>query len=327
MGKLLVIAGTSGPFSDFGSYAPSINNEGVVAFQATRRSGATGAFCGKGGPISPLAFKATYTSHPDINDAGELAIFATLPDSTPALLKGAIGAPPEVVAHEAIATIGPLGPTINQAGAVAFRAQSTAGRAGIYLAGRGAVTRIAETGEQFSSFDGLPLVLDGGDVVFRATHVDGSEAVHRWHAGLPPECIAATGTHFSQLGRFPSANALGTVVVTASRADGTHLLLRASAGRVDTLLESGRAFESFRGACVDDAGRIALLATPTGGELAVYAMDGDTPRRVIGLRDDFGTCALTDFAINPVSFNSVGQIALRLRLADGRQFIARLDVF
>ncbi|MCC6677322.1 MAG: hypothetical protein IT436_09270 [Phycisphaerales bacterium] len=34
---------------------------------------------------------------------------------------------------------------------------------------------------------------------------------------------------------------------------------------------------------------------------------------------------ITEFALNPVSINSAGRLAIRLRLADGRQAIVRAD--
>jgi hypothetical protein len=330
MGKLMVIAGNSGPFSDFGPYVPSINDRGGVAFFATRRGGATGVFCGDGGPIQTLHQKATFRSHPDINDDETLCVYADLADKSQVVLFGKPAAPPEAVAHEGIPAIGPLGPMINAAGAIAFRATSAAGRAGIYLAIDGELTRLAEAGDRIGGFDGLPVILDDGSVVFRADHADGAQGIHRWRAGGALECVVQTGEAFRELGRFPSANACGTVAFTATRRDGTSGVFTIDVrGSVVTMVESAKVFENFRGALIDDTGRIVFYATPSGGELTIYAMEGPgaAPRRVIGLRDEFGTCPLTDFALNPVSFNNTGQIALRLKLADGRQFIARLDVF
>lgn len=331
MGKLLVIAGNSGPFSDFGPYVPSINDRGMVAFFAVRRGGATGVFCGDGGPIQTLHQKATFRSHPDINDRGTLCVYADLADGSQVVLFGEVGAPPEVVTHEGIPAIGPLGPTINRAGAIAFRATSAAGQAGIYLAADGELTRLAEIGDGFGGFDGLPVILSDGSVIFRADHGDGTQRIHRWQPGGALACVVRTGEEFADLGRFPGANDRGTVVFTATRRDGSSgvFTIPAAGGTATCAIESAKVFESFRGALIDDTGRILFYATPSGGELAIYTLDGAgaSPRRVIGLRDEFGTCPLTDFALNPVSFNNTGQIALRLKLADGRQFIARLDVF
>jgi len=328
MGTLLVIAGTSGPFADFGPYVPSINDRGMVAFQATRRGSTTGIFCGDGGPISYLRPAATYHSHPAINNHGTLCAYADTPeDGTQAVIFGVAGGPAEIITHEALKVVGPLGPTMNDAGSIAFRATSAAGRAGIYVAGDGPLVRVAETDERFGTFDGLPVILGDGSVVFRANHVDGIQAIHRWRPGGRTTSVVTTGERFVELGRFPDANAHGTVVFTATQRDGSSGVFTAREGIVETAIESARQFESFRGALIDDDGRIVFYATPSGGMLGIHALDTAGPRRLICLRDEFGTCPLTDFALNPVSLNNAGQVALRLKLADGRQFIARLDVF
>lgn len=327
MGKLLVIAGASGPFSDFSPYVPAINDEGMVAFQAARRSGGTGAFCGRGGGIAPLAFKASYRSHPDINASGMLAVYAELPDGTQGLVYGAPGVPPEIITHDALPTIGPLGPTLNDSGAIAFRATSAAGRAGIYVAHGSTLTRVVEAGDQFSGFDGLPVICGDGSVVYRADHVQGSQGIHLWRPDGTTRLLATTGPDFAELGRFPAANNAGAVVFAATRPDGSSGVFRTVGdGPIEAVIESGKTFENFRGALIDDEGRIVFFATPTGGELAVYHLYSGAAERVIGLRDEFGTCPLTDFALNAVSLNNRGQIALRIRLADARQFIARIDL-
>lgn len=331
MGKLMVIAGNSGPFSDFGPYVPSINDRGAVAFFATRRGGATGVFCGDGGPIHTLHQKATYRSHPDINEDGTLCVYADLADASQVVLLGRPGAAPEVITHEGIPSIGPLGPTMNNAGAIAFRATSAAGRAGVYVAAGGALTRVAEAGDRFASFDGLPVLFDDGSVVFRANHVDGTQAIHRRSSDGTMTCLVQTGDDLTELGRFPSGNGLGEIVFSATRPDGSSAIFTTRAGQTapTPVVESAKSFESFRGALIDDEDRIVFYAVPASGELAVYALDepGAAPQRIIGLRDEFGTCPLTDLALNPVSLNNAGQIAVRLKLADGRQFIARMDVF
>jgi hypothetical protein len=52
---LTLVAATGDRFSDFSPYVASINNAGVVAFQATLRAGGMGVFTGDGGPISTVA--------------------------------------------------------------------------------------------------------------------------------------------------------------------------------------------------------------------------------------------------------------------------------
>ena len=53
------IADTSDRFADFAPYVASVNDHGVVAFQATTRDGGSGVFAGSGGPISTLVDTAS----------------------------------------------------------------------------------------------------------------------------------------------------------------------------------------------------------------------------------------------------------------------------
>ena len=327
MSTLMLIADTSGPLSDFGPYVPSINDHGMVAFQATRHDGSTGVFCGNGGELSLLRQLATYRSHPDINNRGSLCVYADLPDGKPIVLLASAGMPPAIISHETLSSIGPLGPTMNDAGAVAFRASSSAGHPGIYVADSSLCAVIAESGERFSGFEGLPVIIEDHTVFFRADHVDGGQGIHARRRGGELSCVVVTGNRFAQLGRFPSANASGSVVFPAAQRDGPSGIFKAVGGSVEAVIDTRAGFESFRGALIDDAGRIVFYATPPGGTLGVYALDGAIPRRLIGMGDEFHDCPLSELVLNPVSINNAGQIALRLALADRRQFIVRLDAF
>ena len=56
---LAPIADTGDRFSDFRPYVASINNAGVLAFQATLRNGGSGVYTGMGGLISAVTDSAT----------------------------------------------------------------------------------------------------------------------------------------------------------------------------------------------------------------------------------------------------------------------------
>lgn len=323
----MVIADTSGPISDFGPYVPSINDRGLVAFQATRQDGATEVFYGDGGPLSSLHQSATFRSHPDINNQGALCVYAELPAGKQIVLIAATGKPPEIICREALPTIGPLGPTMTNSGVVALRASSRSGRPGIYVVDSSSFVVIAEAGERFSGFDGLPVIIEDHTVFFRADHVGGGQGIYARRQDGQLACLVATGDRFAELGRFPCANSSGTVAFTATQCDGTSGIFSTVGGRIETLTDTSAGFESFRGALIDDAGRIVFYATPPGGTLGVYTLNAAGPMRLIGVGEEFVNCPLTELVLNPVSINNAGQIALRLKLADGRQFIVRLDAF
>src|SRR5262249_4310803 len=91
------------------------------------------------------------------------------------------------------------------------------------------------------------------------------------------------------------------------------------------LVGANGAFEGFRGALVNRAGLVAFSATPRGGRLGVYAGADPVADRIIALGDPLLGSVVAAFALNPVSVNEAGQLAVRVSLADGGQAIVRAD--
>ena len=127
-----VIATTGERFSDFAPYVASVNDAGTVAFQAALRGGGTGVFTGSGGAVAEAArpaLLAGVTSHPDLNDAGALSFYGDLPGGGQGVFLLRDGRLHTIAdTRGSFASIGPLGPTMNEAGTVAFRAERTAGQ-------------------------------------------------------------------------------------------------------------------------------------------------------------------------------------------------------
>lgn len=180
---------------------------------------------------------------------------------------------------------GPLGPTMNNRGDVAWRSDD-----GVHL---------NQTTLARGHIEGLPVVNDAGSVAFRTTLPDGRHAIY-----LDDRLVAAAPA----LGRFPSLNHRGVVGFVSPQ--GVH---RWRDGTVDTLHEGW----DYRGALVDDEGRVVFYATPPGATLGIYARG----ERVLG--DGFDGTTILEFALNPVSINAAGELVVRVRLADGRQLILR----
>src|SRR2546427_4829102 len=118
-----LIATTGERFSDFAPYVASVNDAGIVAFQAALRVGGTGVFTGGGGAVAEVAgpaLLAGVTSHPDLNGAGGASFYGDLPGGGQGVFVvrdrrlQAIADPPGPVA-----SLGPLGPAMNEAGNVA----------------------------------------------------------------------------------------------------------------------------------------------------------------------------------------------------------------
>ena len=80
---LVPCAAAGDRFTDFMPYVASLNDAGVVAFQAALRRGGTGVFIGSGGPVATVIEAGSgplgaITSHPDINRAGAVCFYAEL---------------------------------------------------------------------------------------------------------------------------------------------------------------------------------------------------------------------------------------------------------
>ena len=96
-------------------------------------------------------------------------------------------------------------------------------------------------------------------------------------------------------------------------------------GRFATVADNDGAFESFRGALINNAGTVVFLATPKGGALGVYSGSDPVADKIISIGDPMVGSTVADFALNPVSINDCNQLAIRVALASGRQLIIRAD--
>ena len=133
---MTVIATTGERFSDFSPYVAAVNDAGTVAFQAALRGGGSGVFTGSGGEVSELAappLLARVASHPDLNGAGATSFYADLSGGGQGVCLLREGRLKTVAdTRGSFVSIGPLGPTMTEAGAVAFRADRVAGVSGVF---------------------------------------------------------------------------------------------------------------------------------------------------------------------------------------------------
>jgi len=322
---LLPIATTGEVFTDFSPYVAAISDDGVVAFQAALRRRGSGVYTARPQrtsiepSIEPGPQISEVLSHPAINAAGACAFYGATRES-PKCVVAVQGGRVRTLAPAA----GPLGPTINAAGSIAFRAPTPSGGEGIYRADSRSITPIAETGPLYSAFHGLPVIDDAGRVLFRADLTSAGQAVVLGD-GESQRTIAATGDIFTALSAFPAMNAAGTVGFCAVRTDGAPAAYALRDGDMREIVAAGPAFESIRGVLLDAAGRAVFYATPRGGRLGVFS--GPDPRRdsVLSIGSALLGSTVAEFALNPVSINSAGQLAVRVALADGRQWILRAD--
>lgn len=319
-----MIAETGERFSEFAPYVAAIDDRGIVVYSATLTQGGSGVFRNDGTLVEMVAGSASgafheVCSHPDADAAGSVCFYAEDETGTAALY-GAHGG--EVIALSDAA--GPLGPTANAEGTIAFRAPLPTGGEGVFSSRAGNVATIADTDGDFGAFYGLPVVDGAGRVVFRADDRDGREGIYA-HDGDRVGVVVDADARFSGLGLFPFANDAGTIVFCGElRAGGAGVFL-ASAGTIATLVDTNAGFESFRGALLSGTDALVFYATPTGGELGIYT--GPDPERdcLLAIGAALFDSSVTDFALNPVSINGTGHLAIRVALENGRQLILRAD--
>ncbi len=330
---LTPIATNDGRFTDFAPYVPSISDNSVVAFQAALDGGHSGVFTGDGRAIREVAMTMSagcpadcFMSHPDINRAGQVCVYATLRGGGGAVLRVQADGGVETLAAPALfSAIGPLGPTMNEQGAVAFRATTAEGRACVRVWRGSACDEIAEADDHWLGFDGLPVVSDAGQVVFRAALPGDRQGVFVAQRERRCDTVAVTGDEFEELGRFPVIDDHGVVAFTARRGGGGSGVFTVTAGRLACVVGGDAGFESFRGVLVNNAGLVAFYGTPAGGQLGIYTGPDPLRHRLLGLGDTLFGARVVDFALNPVSVNARGQLAVRVALDDQRQFILRAD--
>ncbi len=329
--SILVIAETGERFADFAPYVASLADDGQVAFQAATRRGGTGIFVADGGPVRAIVESgdrfSEFYSHPDIDVSGTVSFYAALATGERGIFR--LRADESVTiadTSEEFREIGPLGPTMNDEGVVAFRAGLETGGEGIYAGSASQAVRvIADTIDVFSGFQGLPVVDRAGAVTFRANLKDGGAGIYADQVGSF-SAIAETGELFSELGAFPSANDLGSVAFCATLASGGSGLFISTACAVSAFVDTKDPFESFRGVLINNRDDVIFYATPRGGALGIFSGPDPAKDKVVGIGDALCNSVVTDFALNPVSFNNANQVAIRLKLADGRQLIVRADL-
>ena len=126
--SLSVVAETGDRFTDFSPYVAAIDEQGSVFFSATTTDGGSGVFRSDGTHVTAVAefgsdMGCAVWSRPDADDSGSVCFYAADGTGKTALL----GARDGEITRLADAA-GPLGPTTNAHGTIAFRAPVADGR-------------------------------------------------------------------------------------------------------------------------------------------------------------------------------------------------------
>jgi hypothetical protein len=328
--SLVPVADTNGQFSDFSSYVASINNDQVIAFQATLKNGVSGIFASKSDQID-LVLDSTksnlkqFYSHPDINFDRRSCFYATnrLGDQG-VYCNYDHGLITLASTRNTFKCIGPLGPTMNEEGKVAYRANFVSGGRGIFIGSHEARIVVADTCDRFDDFQGLPVINNLGTVVFRADLKNGEKGIFIRNGELLEVVVDTTGG-FSDLGLFPMVNDSQTVAFNAALEAGGSGIFTATHGKITKVVDANDYFESFRGVLINNPGKIIYYATPKNGSLGIYCGEDPITDRIISIGDSLLGSTIVEFALNPVSINDRNQLAIRIKLADNTQLIVRAD--
>ncbi|HMS56153.1 MAG TPA: hypothetical protein PKA27_12200 [Fimbriimonadaceae bacterium] len=284
---LEIVAETGEEFVDFSPYVASINDDGVVHFQAETRDGKRGVYRWDGF-VSAILEDARACSHPDANEVGDVCFYSD--DGLVLIREGRA----EILARP----VGPLGPTI-AGDFIGYRANDS-----VYLWREGYCLEVAQG---HSGLQGLPVVNRLGDLVYRSQN---GIYLSRGSSLVP---VIELGGSVTSLGNFPFLNDSGEVSFVT---DGFGAVWRE--GQVNVVLEVGNRFESLRGLLYQGPDAWIYYATPVGGELTIFSSDSQP---VLAIGQELEGARISEFALNPVSINLRAEVVLRVGLDDSRQLI------
>jgi len=323
------LAWTGELFADFQPYVPAVDDAGSVVFQAALRGGGSGVFLARDGRIEALLEAEageSVISHPDCNARGDMCVYLARDDGSSALV--AVKAGQRITLADSrdgvFAAIGPLGPVMDAAGSVAFRATLADGSAAVCAWSHGVLRVLARTGDGFSGFHGLPVIAGAAGVVFRADRCDRVQGVYRVVEGAVTAVLERAADD-GLVALFPTVNAQAEVACGWVDAAGEGHLFRVADGREALAVDAGvLRFQSLRGCLLDEDGELFFTGTPRGGRLGVYRVTPEGVRCLLEEGAVMTGARVQGFALNPVSIGASGRIAARMLLDDGRQLIASL---
>jgi hypothetical protein len=323
-------------FTNIDSSTYAINDLGSVAFVA-ELNGQNGIFVGDGGAVSTVVDSGdgfTNFSFVDINSAGTVVFNDGAAPGIYTKSGGVIT--PLITEASSLAQIGFsvggagffLNPLINEAGVVAFIAQSSVGQKGLFTIDGGVTTTIAET----------PTFSD----IFRASLNNNGEVSFFALSGLAPDGDAIFVSDGVGLpAALPDPLGFGTVETGVINDDGTVAfdvlflnelgdavqgIFTQNGAQLDLVVDSSSGFSSFQRPAINNQGNLVFAATPDIGLSAIFAGPDPVADRVIGIGDLlFGSTITSINFTQETGLNNQGQFAFTASFDDGSSGIFRAD--
>ncbi len=285
---LITIADNSSRTFSVFSRILSINNKGVVAFDAARTGGG-GIYTGSGGALTTIADETALFEgfgSKSINDRGVVAFSYNRDeigrDTVVLGIYTGSGGALTTIADSDTPTLASLsrGTSINNRGVVAFKAKRDAGGEAIYTGSGGPITTIVDSDSPtFSTFNN-PVINNNGVVAFRANRDAGGSGIYTVSGGI-----------------------------TTTIAD-----------------TDSPTFSGFRGHSLNNKGAIAFPADLDSGGFGIYLSDGKGGFiTVLQTGDSFMGSTVSNCGVGTNGLNDKNQLAIWVKLADGREGIYRAD--
>ena len=323
--------------------APSINAAGTLAFLAGSGS-ARGIYKGSGGALTLIAdttfggqtrlFDETGCHGPSINDAGDVAFYASVPSAALDGIYVGNGGAVSTVADSsgAFAPFGGANPfvMINESGDIPFVARfDLAGPEALYV---GDTTGIAalytSINSPFDGYVGGPSINDAGSVAFFGfSSTTASDGLFVGNGGAPTQlyddnggvCSISYETGIDSLSRATYAGEFGTSCV------GDTVVYLASPTGSAPLVSGPVVPFWFDPPSFNNNGRMAFNGGPLGGPNGVFT-GGQTSSAVIRVGDALFSSTVTSVQIGRQGLNDSGHVAFWYKLANGRTGYARANL-
>jgi hypothetical protein len=326
--------------------APSINSTGTLAFLAGSGS-ARGIYKGSGGALTLVAdttfggqtrvFDETDCHGPSINDAGDVAFYASVPtaalDGIYVGNGGAVATVADSSGAFALFSGGCCKPfvMINESGDIPFVARFDLGISpdALYVGDTSGSAALYDSGNSpFDEYIGEPSINDAGSVAFfgrsSTSAIDGlfvgnGGALTQLFDENSSTCSISYETGIDSLSRATYAGEFGTSCV------GDTVVYLASPMGAAPLVSGPVTPFWFDPPSFNNNGRIAFNGGPLGGPNGIYT-GGQTSSAVIRVGDPLFSSTVTSVQIGRQGLNDSGHVAFWYKLADGRSGYARANL-
>lgn len=326
------IADSSTLFDPFGFTAPSLNNNGEVAFRGQSIGGESGIFRGSGGALTTIALDTTGFNFlgrfPSINDSGAVAFAATLSDGSEGIFRGAGGALTTI----ASTTGNPINffaffPSLNNSGAVAFQAERQDFTNVLYVGSGGALTTVSDPASPSNPFVGSfggPSLNDNGQIAFGDQLKTGENGIFLSSGGTF-KTIADDSGPLQGFDDRPSLNDNGQVAFLGSLDTGSQAIFLGDGNTLTIIADENGGFFSFDNPSLNNKGDVAFDAM-----LATFPVFGQglflNGHPILVPGDLLDGSIVTGVSFFREGLNDHGQLAFEAFLEDGRTGIYRADL-